>query len=255
MTVKEVCTTLRHPPVLVSTSCSNGTVSARTQELQRCIPTLCGSSGSSSSRPRTDAASRPAPPFQSCTSNHIDCLSRIPHANELHVEIPLAAPTERDGADTAELPGHPRPVPCLVKRPVRLGTPHHHYPSVGDRVAGAPGSVPPIESRGDGCDQRHDDGRESKPEGKPQHEDQHWSDADEPSDTNEQRERRTEELDRGIGFLVRMADLGQDGSQRRGSLTPYEPLIRPKVWLNEILRVVADHCDQCVDGIRESVPR
>src|SRR6266850_6105165 len=111
MTVKEVCTTLRHPPVLVSTSCSNGTVSARTQELQRCIPTLCGSSGSSSSRPGTDAASRPAPPFQSCTANHVDGLRRIPHANKPHVEIPFAAPAERDGADAAELPGHAGAVP------------------------------------------------------------------------------------------------------------------------------------------------
>ncbi len=187
----------------------------------------------------TDAASSLAPPFQSCTADHIDRLSRIPHANKPHVEIPFAAPTERDGADAAELPGHARPVPCLVKRPVRLGAAHRQYPSVGDRVAGAPGSIPTVHSRGDGCDQRHDDGREPKPEGKPEHEDQHRRDADEPSETHEQREGRAEELDRGIGFLVGIADLGHDGSQRRGSLTPHEPLLRPKLWL-KILRA-GDH--------------
>src|SRR3989442_14246447 len=45
--------------------------------------------------PPTDAASRLAPPFQSCSANHIERLSRIPHANEPHVEIPLAAQAER----------------------------------------------------------------------------------------------------------------------------------------------------------------
>src|SRR5439155_10303971 len=98
------------------------------------------------------------------------------------------------------------------------------------------------------CDQRHDDERERKPEGKPEDEDHDWGDADEPGETHEQRERRTEELDRGIGSLVGIAELGQDGSQRRGSLTPYEPLLRPKVWLNQSLRTVADHRDQCLDG-------
>src|SRR2546426_8953522 len=102
--------------------------------------------------------------------------------------------------------------------------------------------MPPVQSRGPGCNQRHDDGREPKPEGEPQHEDQHWRDADEPTETREQREGRAEDLDRGVGFLVRMADLSEDGSQRRGSLTPYEPLLRPKVWLNQSLRTVADHC-------------
>src|SRR2546426_6723634 len=202
--------------------------------------------------PPTDAASRLAPPFQSCSANHIERLSRIPHANEPHVEIPLAAPAERDGPDAAELPGHARPVPCLVKGPVRLGAAHHHYPSVGDRVAGAPSSIPRVQSRGDCCDQRHDDEREPKPEGKPEDEDHDWRDADEPGETHEQRERRTEELDRGIGSLVGIAELGQDGSQGRGSLTPHEPLLRPKVWLNQILRAVADHCDQCLEGSRES---
>src|SRR5439155_26710435 len=90
------------------------------------------------------------------------------------------------------------------------------------------------------CDQRHDDERERKPEGKPEDEDHDWGDADEPGETHEQRERRTEELDRGIGSLVGIAELGQDGSQGRGSLTPHEPLLRPKVWLNQILRA-ADH--------------
>src|SRR3989442_9153160 len=201
--------------------------------------------------PPTDAASRLAPPFQSCSANHIERLSRIPHANEPHVEIPLAAPAERDGPDAAELPGHADPVPCLVKGPVRVGTAHHHYPSVGDRVAGAAGSMPPVQSRGHGCNQRHDDGREPKPEGKPEHEDQHRRDADEPTETHEQREGCAEELDRGIGFLVCIADLGQDGPKRGGPLTPYEPLLRPKVWLNQSLRTVADHCDQCLECRRD----
>src|SRR5256712_7718176 len=185
-----------------------------------------------------------APPFQSRTASHIDGLGGISHANEPDVEIPFAAPTERDGADAAELPGHPGLVPCLVERPVRVGAAHRQYPSVGDRVAGAPGSIPTVHSRGDGCDQRHDDGREPKPEGKPEYEDQHCRDADEPSETHEQREGRAEELDRGIGFLVGIADLGHDGSQSRGSLTPHEPLLRPKVRLNQIFKAVADHCDR-----------
>src|SRR2546426_7110918 len=190
--------------------------------------------------PPTDAASRLAPPFQSCSANHIERLSRIPHANEPHVEIPFAVPTERDGADAAELPGHAGPVPCLVKGPVRVGAAHRQYASVGDRVAGAAGSMPPVQSRGDCCDQRHDDDREPKAEGKPEDEDHDWSDADEPTETHEQRQGRDEELDRGIGFLVCIADLGQEGPQRGGPLTPHEPLLRPKVWLNEILRA-ADH--------------
>src|SRR3989441_8359159 len=198
--------------------------------------------------PPTDAASRPAPPFQSRTADHLDDLCRTLHANEPHVEIPFAAPAERDRADAAELPGHARPVPCLVQGPVRLGAAHHHYPSVGDRVAGAPSSIPRIQSRGDGCDERHDDGREPNPEGKPEYEDQYRSDADQPTETHEQREGRTEELDRGIGFLVGIADLGQNGSQTGGSLTPDEPLLGPKVWLNQSLRTVADHRDQCLDG-------
>src|SRR6266849_4959601 len=73
--------------------------------------------------------------------SHIDRLGRIAHADEPHVEIPLAAPTERDGADAAELPGHAGAVPCLVKGPVRLVAAHRQYSSVGDRVAGAPGSI------------------------------------------------------------------------------------------------------------------
>src|SRR3989454_12071438 len=80
---------------------------------------------------------------------------------------------------------------------------------------------------------RHDDDREPKAEGKPEDEDHDWRDADEPTETHEQREGRTEELDRGIGFLVCIADLGQEGPQRGG------PLDRKSTRLNSSHLVIS----------------